>query len=69
MTCVLIDELSCSVCIVHSYPLILSFLTHTAFHNPILCTQLTNTKHICASGGKMAQDVGMVWQCCGVIPI
>ena len=28
-----------------------------------------NTKHICASGAKMAQDVGMVWKCCGVIPI
>jgi len=26
----------------------------------LLCTQLTNTKHICVSGGKMAQDVGMV---------
>ena len=24
------------------------------------CTQLTNTKHICVSGGKTAQDVGMV---------
>ena len=23
-------------------------------------TQLTNTNHICVSGGKMAQDVGMV---------
>ena len=26
----------------------------------LLCTQLTNTKHIGLSGGKMAQDVGMV---------
>ena len=26
----------------------------------LLYTQLTNTKHICVSGGKMAQDVGMV---------
>ena len=25
--------------------------------------QQTN-KHICVSGGKMAQDVGMVWKCC-----
>ena len=31
---------------------------YTAFHNPPLHT--TNTKHICVSGGKMAQDVGMV---------
>ena len=39
-----------------------STTTHTTvFHNPILCTQLTNTKHnICVSGGEMAQDVGMV---------
>ena len=35
----------------------------------LLCTQLTNTKHICVSGGKMEQDVGMVWKCCSVIPI
>ena len=27
----------------------------------------TNTKHICVSGDKMAQDVGMVWKCCSVI--
>ena len=34
--------------------------THpTALHNPLLCTQLTNTKHICVGGGKLA---GMVWQ-------
>ena len=39
-----------------------STTTHpTVFHNSILCTQLTNTKHnICVSGGEMAQDVGMV---------
>jgi len=35
----------------------------------LLCTKLTNTKHICGSGGKTAQNVGMVWKCCGVIPI
>ena len=35
----------------------------------LLCTQLTNTKHICVSSGKMAQDVGMVRKCCGIIPI
>ena len=30
----------------------------------LLCTQLTNTKHInCLSGGKIAQDVGMVLWC------
>ena len=38
--------------------------THTPLPTPLpsttlLCTQLTNTKHICVSGGKMAQDVGM----------
>ena len=35
---------------------------HTVLHNPPLHT--TNTKHICVSGGKMAQqDVGMVAKC------
>ena len=29
---------------------------------PLLCTQLTNTKCICVGGGKLVQDVGMVWQ-------
>ena len=48
--------------------------THPPLPTPLpsttlLCTQLTNTKHICVSGGKMAQDVGMAWKCCGVIPI
>ena len=48
--------------------------TPTTTHIPLplttlLCTQLTNTKHICVSGSKMAQDVGMVCRCCGVIPI
>ena len=32
----------------------------TLLSTTLLCTQLTNTKHICVSGGKMAQDVGMV---------
>ena len=41
---------------------------HTAFHNPLHTTNKP-TKHICVSRGKMAQDVGMVWKCCGVIPI
>ena len=48
--------------------------THPPLPTPLpsttlLCTQLTNTKHICISGGKMAQGVGMVWKGCGVIPI
>jgi len=30
---------------------------HITFHNP---SQLTNTEHVCVSGGKMAQEVGMV---------
>ena len=29
-------------------------------HPPLLIPLQTNTKHICVSGGKMAQDVGMV---------
>ena len=41
---------------------------HTAFHNPLHTTK-KNTKHICVSSGKLAQDVGMVWKCYGVIPI
>ena len=32
---------------------------HTAFHSPLHTTN-KHTKHICVSGGKMAQDVGMV---------
>jgi len=32
----------------------------------LACIQLTNTKHICVSDGKMAQGVGMVWKCCGI---
>ena len=34
---------------------------HTAIPKPP-CTQLTNTKHICVSGSKMTQDIGMVWK-------
>ena len=39
--------------------------THPPLPTPLpsttlLCTQVTNTKHVCVSGGKMAQDVGMV---------
>ena len=48
--------------------------THPPLPTPLpsttlLCTQLTNTKHICVSGSKMAQDVGTVGKCCGVISI
>ena len=32
---------------------------HIAFHNPLHTTN-KHTKHICVSGGKMAQDVGMM---------
>ena len=32
---------------------------HTAFHSPLHTTN-KHTKHICVSGGKMAQDVGMM---------
>ena len=32
---------------------------HTGFHNPLHTTN-KHTKHVCVSGGKMAQDVGMV---------
>ena len=38
-------------------------------HPPLPTPLHKNTNHICASGGKMAQDVGMVWKCCGIIPI
>ena len=39
-----------------------------AFHNPLLITK-KHAKHISVSGGKMAQDIGTVWKCCGVISI
>ena len=46
----------------HWYALHTPTTTHpTAFHT-LLCTKLTNTKHICVSGSKMTQDVGMVWE-------
>ena len=35
----------------------------------LLCIQLINTKHICVSGSKMVEDVGIVCKCCGVISI
>ena len=40
--------------------------THPVLPNPLpsttlLCTQLTQD--------KMAQDLGMVWKCCGIVPI
>jgi len=41
----------------------------TPLPSTTLCTQLTNTKHVCVSGGKRAQDVGMVWKRYGGIPI
>jgi len=48
---------------------LVAFMPHALSLQTCRCTQLTNTKHICVSGGKMTQDVGMVWKCCGVIPI
>jgi len=37
----------------------------TAFHNPPLYTTNKHNTYLC----KMAQDVGMVWKCCGVFLI
>ena len=48
-----------------SHNIIHSTCTHSAthcttFHKPLHTTN-KHTKYICVSGGKMAQDVGMVW--------
>ena len=42
---------------------------HTHYYTPILTPlpPTTSTKCICVSGGKMAQDVGMVCSCCGFL--
>ena len=41
-----------------------SLLICLSIHPSVCLSQVTNKKHICVSGGKMAQDVGMVWKCC-----
>ena len=42
---------------------------HPALPNPLPSTTLQCTQLTQGTVGKMAQDVGMVWMCCGVIPI